>query len=133
MCVQYCRKNQGTAVVTVLLLCLLLLFGCGKGSSEKSVRMSNKESGSSSLLSDSVTLNWSAPKSNADGTSLTDLKGYIVYYGPSHNIHAHSVDVGDLPGSSFSGLSSGTWCFTVTAYDVAGNESNYSAVECTTI
>ncbi|MFQ5610302.1 MAG: putative Ig domain-containing protein, partial [Woeseiaceae bacterium] len=31
----------------------------------------------------SVTVSWTAPTLNADGTPLVDLAGYRIYYGPS--------------------------------------------------
>jgi len=81
----------------------------------------------------STTLAWDASTTNADGTPLTDLAGYKVYYGNSSGSYTVSVDVGNLTGAIISNLESGIWCFAVTAYDTSGNESEYSDEACKTV
>ena len=83
---------------------------------------------------DSVTISWSAPTLNVDGSPLAgDLAGYIIYYGQDSGNYTELVDIGHITSASVSALTSGTWCFTVTAYDAAGNESDYSEEICKTI
>jgi ABC-type glycerol-3-phosphate transport system substrate-binding protein len=55
----------------LITLLLLITAGCGGGGS-------SNDGGSSS---NSATLTWDAPTTNVDGTPLTDLAGYKVYYG----------------------------------------------------
>ncbi|MEW6600744.1 MAG: fibronectin type III domain-containing protein [Nitrospirota bacterium] len=81
----------------------------------------------------SVTISWNSPQSNSDGTALNDLAGYKIYYGTSSNVYTQSVDVGNITSAVISSLTSGNWCFATTAYDTAGNESNYSNEVCKTI
>ncbi len=84
--------------------------------------------------SDSVTLLWTPPTKNADGTPQTDdLAGYIVYYGQESDDYTETVDIGNNTAVSISNLTSGTWCFAVSAYDNAGNESEVSAEICKTL
>lgn len=78
----------------------------------------------------STTLTWDASTTNADGTPLTDLAGYKVYFGNSSGSYTVSVDIGNLTGVIISNLEPGTWCFAVTAYDTSGNESEYSDEAC---
>ncbi len=73
-----------------------------------------------------VTLTWDAPTTNADGTPLTDLAGYKVYYGTSSRDYTKTIDVGNTTTYQITGLSGGTYYFAVTAYDTSGNESDYS-------
>jgi hypothetical protein len=80
----------------------------------------------------SVGLNWMPPSQNSDGSYITDLAGYKVYYGRSLNDYTQSVDVGNYTEVVIN-LESGTWCFAVTAYDVSGNESNYSEGMCASV
>ncbi|UCH81748.1 MAG: fibronectin type III domain-containing protein [Nitrospiraceae bacterium] len=88
----------------------------------------------SEVRSDSVTLSWTAPKTNADGTAITDdLAGYIVYYGQESGSYTDTVDIGNYTSAFISNLTSGTWCFSVTAYDYAGNESDVSEEVCKTL
>ncbi len=107
----------------LLLVCSILLFSCGGGGSG---------SGSSGT-GDTVTLVWDAPTTNADGTPLTDLAGYKIYYGQRSGIYTHSIDVKSSTTATIGGLTSGHWCFAVTAYDTSGNESDYSKEVCTDI
>jgi hypothetical protein len=78
----------------------------------------------------SVILSWDEPTTNSDGSQLTDLAGYKVYYGTSSHNYSYSIDIGVTTGAAISSLSLETWCFAVTAYDTSGNESDYSDEVC---
>ena len=57
-----------------------------------------------------------------------DLAGYIVYYGTTSRDYQYDVDIGDETSVTISGLVHGKkYYFAVTAYDIDGNESAYSA------
>jgi List-Bact-rpt repeat protein len=74
-----------------------------------------------------VTLHWDAPTTNTDGTPLTDLAGYIIYYGPTSGNYTNSLDVGNVMTSVVNNLTDGlTNYFTVIAYNSAGVESSFS-------
>ncbi len=109
-------------LTTLLLLTLpLTLAGCGGSGSGSSIG--------------SVTLTWDAPTTNADGTPLTDLAGYKIYYRTSSGSYGTPIDVSYENATNYTvdSLSSGTWCFVVTAYDTSLNESDYSNEVCTYI
>jgi hypothetical protein len=74
----------------------------------------------------STTVKWIPPTENEDGTLLTDLAGYKVYYGTSSLNYSSSVDVGYVTQFKLYNLPPGTWYFAVTAYDTLGNESAIS-------
>ena len=68
-----------------------------------------------------ITLEW-------DSNVEQDLAGYIVYYGIASRDYDYDVDVGEETSCTISNLYSGnTYYFAVTAYDIDGNESPYSA------
>ena len=75
------------------------------------------------------TLSWEAPKTNADGSPLTDLAGYRVY-----TVNDGYLKFGDdiLAGTETATgtIAPGEHCFVVTAYDLTGNESEYSDQAC---
>jgi len=72
-------------------------------------------------------LTWVAPTKNLDGTDLTDLAGYKVYYGTSSGNYTTPIDVGNVITYGVKTLSAGTtYYFTVTAYNTIGNESDYA-------
>jgi hypothetical protein len=74
-----------------------------------------------------ATLSWNAPTKNADGTPLTDLAGYGVYYGTSSHNYSKNVNVGSETTYKATNLQLGVpYYFAVTAYDSSGNESKYS-------
>jgi len=79
-------------------------------------------------ISGSATITWTPPVANVDGTALTNLAGYRVYYGPDTSNLTQSVQVTNVSASSYtvSNLTSGTWYFGVTAYTTAGTESPLS-------
>ena len=67
-----------------------------------------------------VTLTWDA---NQD----PDLKGYILYYGTASGSYTNSFDIGNQTQYSIADLQDRvTYYFAVTAYNDAGNESDYS-------
>ena len=72
-----------------------------------------------------ATLDWMPPTQNTDGSTLTNLAGYTVYYGTSPSDLTQSVKVSNpgLTAYSVTGLTSGTWYFTVTSYSADGVES----------
>jgi hypothetical protein len=83
----------------------------------------------------SVTLDWAAPTENTNGTPLTNLAGYWIYYGSSANALTKSIQIAN-PGIVtyvISNLSPGTWYFAVTAYSSADVQSSESAVASKTL
>jgi PKD repeat protein len=76
----------------------------------------------------SVQLSWTAPIVNADGTPLTDLAGYRLYYGTISGQCTVVIDVGDHASASVSGLADEqVYYFSVAAYDTLDNESPFAA------
>jgi hypothetical protein len=76
----------------------------------------------------SATVIWSAPTQNTDGTGLTNLSGYQIYYGTSAGNLTQSVKITN-PGVLtylLTGLASGTWYFAVQADTSAGGTSALS-------
>ena len=78
----------------------------------------------------SVTVDWTPPTENTDGTVLTELQGYRVHYGTTANNLTQTAEL-DNPGLTsyvVSNLSSGTWFFGVSAYSTTGAESSITGV-----
>ena len=77
----------------------------------------------------SVTLSWAAPTQNEDGTTLTDLAGYKIYWGTTSGNYPNSVTINDQNATSYvvDNLSSGTYEFVATSFNTSGVESRNSA------
>jgi plastocyanin len=74
-----------------------------------------------------ISLNWVAPSENADGSALTDLAGYRIYYGTTSRNYSGMVELNDPADTSHSlSLASGDYYVAMTALDQQGNESAYS-------
>ena len=77
-----------------------------------------------------ATLYWTIPAFNTDGTVLTNLKGYKIYY--SHNASNlwKMLNVTDITETSLqiNNLGKGTWYFGIRAYNTAGNKSDLSNI-----
>ncbi len=72
------------------------------------------------MYASSVTLAWDP---SADG----DVTGYRLYQGWAPRTYTNVVDVGHATSASLTGLMQGeTYFFAVTAYDVIGQESDFS-------
>jgi hypothetical protein len=64
-----------------------------------------------------ATLSWNAPATNTNGTPMTNLAGYKVYWGPTQGTYPNSFSIGN-PGAmtyTVTGLTAGRWYFVVTA------------------
>ncbi len=68
----------------------------------------------------SITLSWRPPATNTDGTPLTDLAGYKVYYGSSSRSYIAPIDIGNVNTYTFTNLAAGYYYLAVTAYDTSG-------------
>jgi len=72
-----------------------------------------------------ATLSWTAPAERTDGSVLTNLAGFRIYYGSAPYDLPYSVEIRD-PGANtwvIEDLTQGTWYFAATAFDSAGVES----------
>lgn len=101
---------------------LLPLFGCGQEGQ-------NGLEGSVGAGTGMAEMTWEPPTTNSDGTPLTQLAGYRIYYGttsPLDKSTSLSIDVGTDTSFTLSGLDAGTYFFAATAYDAMGNESALS-------
>jgi len=83
----------------------------------------------------SATLSWDAPTTNTNGTALTDLAGYRIYYGsnPEHLDHTVHISTVGLQTYVIDGLEPGNWYFAVMALATDGKESQLSDVVLKTI
>jgi hypothetical protein len=82
-----------------------------------------------------ATLSWSAPTENTDGSALSNLAGYRIYYGRSKIELTQSITVRSVGITTYviSNLSSGTYYFAIKAYTTAGAESKLSDVVSRTV
>ena len=80
-------------------------------------------------LTGSITVSWVPPTQNTDGTPVTGLAGFRVFYGTASRQYGHSVLVSgpSLRSVVVEGLSPGTtWYFGVKSVTSTGVESEYS-------
>ena len=73
----------------------------------------------------SATLSWTPPTTNTDGSPLTNLAGYKIYWGTAPGSYPSSVTVNNAGISSYvvGNLVPNTYYFAVTAFNTAGTES----------
>ena len=78
----------------------------------------------------SVTLSWTAPTQNTDGSPLTDLSGYRIVYGKNSSSLDQQVQLTNpgLTTAVVDNLSAGTWYFAVKALNSANVESDLSNI-----
>lgn len=82
-----------------------------------------------------ATLTWSAPTQYTNGSPITGLAGYKIYYGSSPTALTSVIAINSPASNSyeFSTLAAGTWYFAITAYDDQAMESTRSNVVSKTI
>jgi hypothetical protein len=83
----------------------------------------------------SATVFWTAPTQNTNGTPLTDLAGYTIYYGTSPSALTQTIQLANPSATSYmvGALSAGTYYFAVAAYTAAGTQSTRSSAGSKTI
>jgi hypothetical protein len=78
----------------------------------------------------SATVTWVPPTQNTDGSPLTDLAGYKIYWGTSPGVYSNSLTV-DNPGLAayvVENLVPAKYYFVATAVNAEGVESEPSNV-----
>lgn len=89
--------------ILILAFVSLSLVSCGGGSGSASTspgtettttRSGGGSGGSVPTGNKSLTVSWNVPTKNSDGSKLTDLSGYKIYYGISANSLIESIPVG---------------------------------------
>lgn len=75
-------------------------------------------------------LSWLAPTQNVDGSALTNLAGFRIYYGTAASALTRSIAVPNALTTSYvvGDLASGTWYFAVRAYTTNDAESSNSNI-----
>ena len=128
----------------------ITLAGCGGGDGVASSSAATAASGTP-VTSDSsppvtsqssanttvgeATLSWMAPDENTDGSALTNLAGYRIYYGTSADSLDQVIDIPTVGVTTYvvDSLTTGTYYFSIRAYNAAGAESALSNIVSTTI
>jgi hypothetical protein len=75
-----------------------------------------------------ATISWNPPTERTDGSPLTDLSGYRIYYGRMSETYDYEIEI-DNPGVAtyvVEGLVPGDWYFVAAAIDSNGMKSDYS-------
>jgi len=77
-----------------------------------------------------ATLSWTAPTQDTNGTPITDLAGYNIYYGTSSTTMTKVIAINSPASGSYtiSNLPSGTWYFAIAAYTAQAVESPLSTI-----
>lgn len=83
---------------------------------------------------DRVTLSWYPPTTNIDGSALTNLNKYKIYYGTSAAALTNSVTVpAGVSSYVVTGLTGGNWYFAMASINSVGTESALSSILTKTI
>jgi hypothetical protein len=83
----------------------------------------------------SAMLSWTPPTQNTDGSALTDLAGYRIYYGTDPTALTKTISLKNAGISSYviSNLAAATWYFSIKSFNATNVESTFSATVSKTI
>lgn len=77
-----------------------------------------------------VTLSWNPPTHNSDGSSLSNLAGYILHYGTSSEDYTGTIEITNPTATSYvisdSSFPPGTYYFAISAYNAQQVSSSLS-------
>jgi len=120
-----------------VIIVLGLFFGCGSGGESNNIVNNGNDGNSTGCMQASIaglTLKWDPPATNEDGSPLTNLEGYHIYYGTASDHLIESVNAGPSTSYTITPSGPGTWYFAVTAYTSSGiTESEHSNIVCADI
>jgi hypothetical protein len=115
----------------LVLLALFALAACHPDgtSSVSAPQVSGKDTAGS------ATLSWEAPTTTTNGSALTDLSGYRIYYGLDAQDLSETINLATVGMQTYviDNLASGTWYFAIKAVTSTGIESALSNVVSKTI
>jgi hypothetical protein len=103
-------------------------------SSDSSPPAGSPPSSSTSSIG-AATLSWAAPDENTDGSALTNLAGYRIYFGTSADALDQVIDIPSVGITTYvvDDLNAGTYYFSIRAYNTVGAESALSNIVSDTI
>jgi hypothetical protein len=124
------EPTQGTATTNGLTATSTFILACANASGAKSSAKVTVTVAGAGAGNGTVTLGWSPPTLNTNGTPVTPLNGYTVYYGTSADSLTQSLAVagGASKSCEITGLAAGTWYFDVAANATNGTNSATTAV-----
>lgn len=132
------RAAQARMSLTAVLVAAMLA-ACGGGNSASSDSTSTPAevpapstpttpttpSAPAPVVTGSISLSWTAPTTNSDGSPVTDLAGYRVYYGTARGFYTDNVTINN-PGTlsaTISNLPADTYYVIVRAFNSVNSES----------
>jgi hypothetical protein len=126
--------------ILILIAAGIVLAGCHDDSQSDaspfaSSTTSPGSTSSSAPTSGSATLSWQAPTTDTNGSVLTNLAGYHIYYGENASQLDQTVQLNGVGTQTYviENLSKGTWYFAIRAVTSTGTESALSDVVSLTI
>ena len=83
----------------------------------------------------SMTLAWTAPTENTDGTPLTNLAGYNIYFGRSQGVYTNQIRIDNPSISTYlvENLLPDTYYIVASSFNALGVESAFSNVAVKTV
>jgi len=102
-----------------------IVISASDGTNRTSLPAFNIAVNSPGTSSGSATLSWTPPTLNTNGTTLTNLAGYRIYYGTSPSNLTRTVQLSNAGLTRYivNDLSAATWYFSIRAYTSSGAES----------
>jgi len=75
-----------------------------------------------------VTVSWTPPARDVDGSPLRDLAGYFIYFGTDPKLYTRVVKIrgATIDHTVIDGLPPGTYYFSIVAYTESGVQSALS-------
>jgi hypothetical protein len=130
-------------VALAALICTGVAACGGSGSSAASTSASaspasvTSSTSSSTATNKSITLSWSPPTQNSNGSSLTNLAGYTLHYGTASQDYTGSIEITSPTETSYvvsnSNFPPGTYYFAISAYNAQQVSSSLSSEVSVTI
>ncbi len=119
------KDTSGTETISSLVSDSQFTLNCSSanGSASASVDVTIIVSSDGTAL-----LSWTPPTENTDGSALTDLAGYRIYYGTSSGNYTETVTINGAGLTSYQidNLAPADWYFVITSFNSSNIESIYS-------
>jgi hypothetical protein len=126
-------QTAGRGQWPIMLAIAALLSACGNADESSSTAAASSTSTAAAI--GSATLSWVPPTKNTDGSAVTHLAGYYIYYGTRPTELNQVVQLKDPQVTSYevNHLKPGTYYFSVVAYTESGAKGSSSPLVSKTI
>jgi hypothetical protein len=124
----FCEPTMGRCATILAAAVTLSLYACSRAPSTVGTISLMNSATDRPPGTGAATLSWMPPRRNLDGSAVSNLAGYYIYYGTSPTNLNHAIKLLDPYTTTYTvhDLSPGTYYFSIVAFTTTGTKGSAS-------